>query len=157
MHLRQARMEDAELLLRWRNDPVTRQNSNNTNEVQSHDHKSWLEKSFLNPDRKIFIAMSDSPVGAVRLDYNGDACELHWMISPEHRNRGFGKQMVELAVQIAKANILHAQIKPANFASMKIALANGFAPIQMLMANGNCLCLWAREGLQVEYLVKLTA
>ena len=46
--LRTATIQDADLLLEWRNDPKTRKASHNTDEVQRDEHISWLTKTLNN-------------------------------------------------------------------------------------------------------------
>lgn len=120
--LRKATMDDAETLFRWRNDPLTRQNSFTTDEVPWESHIKWLEASFQNPNRALYIA----ECGTVRADIQGDRVELSWTVAPEIRGKGFGKAMVACAVSLYPDFILTASIKPGNVASEKIAESAGF-------------------------------
>lgn len=53
IRLRPATINDADILLEWRNDPETRIASHNTAEVQRNDHISWLSRTLSNPDRRL--------------------------------------------------------------------------------------------------------
>lgn len=122
-------MEDAELLLRWRNDPVTRQNSINTSELALADHLTWLQKVLANPKRQLLVAMVDQrPVGTIRADQDiDDSIQLSWTIAPDERGHGFGQGMVKAATKLfAGSKRLVAKIKSDNIASLKIVQSLGF-------------------------------
>lgn len=130
-------MNDAEMLLRWRNDPATRAASVNTDPVSPDDHVKWLSDVMNDPRQLLFIAEQNEPVGTVRIDLSdGDSRfhgELSWTVNPDYRGRGSGKEMVS---RIARGHRLFARIKQDNHASQKIAEAAGFVleeagPLQM--------------------------
>ena len=67
--LRRASWADLEMLLEWRNGPMTRQASHNIEEVTRDQHERWLEAILKNPNRQLCIAEEDGmPVGTVRAD-----------------------------------------------------------------------------------------
>ncbi len=121
IRLRPATIEDADILLQWRNDLQTRRASFNTEEVTKEEHVSWLTKLLENPDRLLFIAEEDGvPVGTVRADLIDGAYELSWTVAPSSRGHGVGKTMVALAADLIASPIL-ARIKAENKASARIA------------------------------------
>ncbi len=133
--LRPASWADCDLLFQWRNDPVTRAASINTNEVNRNGHEAWLSVSLESAKRKILIAEKNGvPIGTVRTDYVtfehdigdcGSGWELSWTVSPDHRNRHYGTAMVtQVAAGLLEKTI--AVIKPENVASIKIAQSAGF-------------------------------
>ncbi|MEK7556421.1 MAG: GNAT family N-acetyltransferase, partial [Patescibacteria group bacterium] len=104
LKIRLAELTDARLLLDWRNDPETRGQSVNTDEVAWADHWAWLERALENPYRSLWIAEQDLvPVGTVRFDFDPaedpERWELSWTVAPEVRGRGVGALIVETAVQ----------------------------------------------------------
>lgn len=112
-------MSDAEILLYWRNDPLTKAMSINTSDVSETEHLAWLAKTLSNPARKLYVAEMDGvPVGTVRADL-GNPTELSWTVAPEHRGNGYGKSMVSIAARLHRP--AKAVIKPENSASMRIA------------------------------------
>ena len=126
LRFRPATINDAKLLLDWRNDPETRRQSINSGKIKLEDHIKWLEKVLANKDRKLMIAMIDyKPVGTVRLDIEEPYSEISWTVAPSARGQGIGARMVEEAVRIFEEP-LKARIKPENFASIKIAENAGF-------------------------------
>ena len=92
---RLATINDANLLLKWRNDLKTRKSSHSVSMIRMKDHIKWLTFSLKNYKRKIFIAECVGvPVGTVRTDFSEGVSELSWTIAPEARGHGFGKEMM---------------------------------------------------------------
>ena len=118
---RAATMDDADMLLEWRNELDTRMASHSTIEILREDHIFWLAKILDNSNKKLLIAEKNGdPVGTVRADYEEGVWELSWTVNPNFRGRGIAKQMVSLfASKIAEP--IRAEIKANNFASVKIA------------------------------------
>ncbi|MGA1825264.1 MAG: GNAT family N-acetyltransferase [bacterium] len=123
--LRSATMQDADLLLEWRNDPETRKASHNTAEVQRDEHISWLTKTLNNANRRLFVAEENgAPIGTVRADLSEGVWELSWTVAPNARGRGVAKRMVALlAHQIPEP--IRAEVKAENMASARIAIHAG--------------------------------
>jgi hypothetical protein len=89
MILRLATMEDAELLLRWRNDPQTRKQFFTTDIISLEPHRKWLKSALVNPAIKLWIAtQAEFPIGTVRADLHDEGWDMSWTIAPEHRGRG---------------------------------------------------------------------
>jgi len=130
--LRRATMEDWKILLDWRNEPLTRQNSFQSEIINEDDHKEWLSKSLANPDREIYILEGDNgPLGTIRSDKvrNGSKdCKLSWSTSPEFRGKGYGTLMLKMFLQFRKGKYL-ACIKADNLASISMVEKNHFTLI----------------------------
>ena len=68
-NLREITKSDWKILLDWRNDKITRQNSFNTELVSINDHKEYINHTITNPNRKLFIfEYNEIPVGTIRED-----------------------------------------------------------------------------------------
>ena len=121
LELRLADINDADLLLAWRNDPQTRKDSHSSNVISRDNHLAWLAKITTDPMRKLYIAIEhDIPVGTARATYDNRTWELSWTVAPEARGRGVAKRMVRtLAEQITEP--IRAEIKPGNQASIRVA------------------------------------
>jgi len=119
--LRPATIQDADLLLEWRNDPATRKASHNTAEVQRDEHISWLSRTVGNSNRRLYVAEEKGvSVGTVRADLSEGVWELSWTVAPGARGRGIAKRMVAvLAHQISEG--IRAEVKAGNIASARIA------------------------------------
>jgi RimJ/RimL family protein N-acetyltransferase len=127
MKLRKAIFDDWKILLDWRNDPITRENSFETGEVSEQTHKLWFNDSLLNPYREIYILEDyNSPVGSIRSDnVSTNQYILSWSIAPNHRGKGYGTKILELFLKDKTGNFI-AEIKPENIASIKMVQKNGF-------------------------------
>lgn len=120
LRMRPATIDDADRLLTWRNDPVTRQAGYTTDEVQPAEHLAWLTALLANPKRELYVAEEAGPVGTVRVDDVDGVQWLSWTVAPEARGRGIATRMVRLIAGTI-ADPLHAAIKADNLASARIA------------------------------------
>jgi RimJ/RimL family protein N-acetyltransferase len=127
MILREAKFDDWEILLKWRNDPTARENSFNQNEISELNHKLWFMDSLMNDYRKIYILEENStPVGTIRVDkIDLDKYILSWNISPDHRKKGYGVKILEIYLENKTGEFI-AEIKPENIASIKMVEKNKF-------------------------------
>tara|TARA_R110000824_G_scaffold36287_2_gene112963 strand:+ start:20786 stop:21205 length:420 start_codon:yes stop_codon:yes gene_type:complete len=127
MKLRKTTFDDWELLLNWRNDPSTRNNSFTEDKVTIETHKLWFNDSLMNPRRKIYILEENKiPVGTIRADILiKDKYLLSWSISPTQRGKGYGTKILEMYLKNKKGEFI-AKIKPENIPSIKMAKNNGF-------------------------------
>ena len=127
MKLRKAIFDDWSILLDWRNDPTTRENSFKTEEVSEQTHKLWFNDSLLNPYREIYILEDNLiSVGSIRIDtLLINEYLLSWSIAPTQRGKGYGTKILEMLLQDRKGKFI-AEIKPENIASIKMVQKNGF-------------------------------
>ena len=127
MQLRKATHNDWKILLDWRNDPTTRENSFETGEVSEQTHKLWFNDSLLNPYREIYILEDNNiPVGSIRSDnVTTNKYVLSWSIAPNQRGNSYGTKILELFLKDKTGNFI-AEIKPENIASIKMVQKNGF-------------------------------
>ncbi len=121
MKLRLATLDDADILLKWRNDNTTRKYCRNTRIIKTKEHLTWLKKSLKDKNRQLYIAeINNIPIGTVRTDYSRELFELSWTVAPEMRDKNIGKEMVNTIVNKLNKPI-KAVIKKINIASTKIA------------------------------------
>ena len=129
--LRPATLDDWEMLLQWRNDPITRSASINTAEIAPQEHRSWLTRCLADPNRTLLIAeLAGRPVGTVRID-DGEQAEMSWTVAPSARGQGVGARMVRQAL-VAFPKSLVARTHVKNIASQKIAIKCGFRPKEQI-------------------------
>jgi RimJ/RimL family protein N-acetyltransferase len=146
MHLRPATSDDAELLLAWRNDPITCKASRSTHTISPEEHKKWLTKTL--QTGLLFIAEEDNtPVGCVRADKTARGTELSWTVAPDARGKGYGKIMCQKFVQEVIPNEpIMATIEEGNRASERIAEALGLKKTTLETPNGGRLfMIWKQQ------------
>lgn len=133
LKLRPATLEDCPLLWEWRNDPVVRAASFNSNPIVWEEHVSWFHQKLADPNCLIFIVIGedDIPLGQVRFDINSEAnAEIDVSIDARERGKGYGSTGLKLACQRAlqerniKKVIVH--IKEENKASINSFTKAGF-------------------------------
>jgi spore coat polysaccharide biosynthesis predicted glycosyltransferase SpsG/RimJ/RimL family protein N-acetyltransferase len=134
--VRRARLEDADLLRAWRNDPTTRAVSRSAGEVGQQEHLSWLRSSLERPDRLLLVGLrGDQPVGTVRWDAeSGRAWEVSIAVAPQARGQGVASALlaageVALWEQLSEpAEALLAVVHRDNAPSRRLFVASGYAP-----------------------------
>ena len=121
LSLRVATLEDAPLLLKWRNDKQTQQASHTRTPIKYAEHEKWLNTLLDDPYRMLYVIEKNSvAIGSLRSDFAKGIFELSWTVAPEHRGKSLGKHMLSILAGQIKAPI-RASIKKGNTGSIKIA------------------------------------
>ena len=69
--IRNASVDDATDIFKWRNDPLSVAMSINNEEVIFQEHEKWFYQSLVNRNRELFIGVLDNEkVGICRFDYD---------------------------------------------------------------------------------------
>ncbi len=132
MKLRKATIIDAPLLWFWRNDLLTRKMSINSDVISWQDHRCWL--SAVLADENILLLVCEKggePIGTSRLDLIGpDTARISINLSPIHRGKGFGSELLSSLCRFAREHLLlkevKADIKRNNYTSIKCFENFGF-------------------------------
>lgn len=134
MIYRTATMDDAEMLMRWRNDKVTVASFRSNRAVSLLEHEAWL-RGRLNRGDPTFIAFEDdhSPsVGTVHMnpmEHKENGYEVSVTVAPDARGRGLGGKMLKEVCDDYPEATLYTEIKFDNKASEKSFAAAGFTQI----------------------------
>lgn len=134
--LRPGNIDDAEVLLRWRNDQETRRWSRSGAPVARHDHLSWLEQTLADPGRLLWIAeRAGEPVGTLRhdLDRGRVRAEVSITVASGSRGCGLGRRMHALSLPLLGAAVptvehLEAFVHRSNGASLRLFGVVGYRP-----------------------------
>lgn len=114
LSLRHVAKDDVVVLHHWRNDPQTRANSRNTDEVFFEDHVRWFDKRRCGPD--FYIAeVNGKRVATIRKD----GAEISYTVAPEDRRKGYASILLRRAYELWGP--CEAHCKPDNVASIKVA------------------------------------
>jgi spore coat polysaccharide biosynthesis predicted glycosyltransferase SpsG/RimJ/RimL family protein N-acetyltransferase len=135
LRVRTATEADADALLRWRNDPVTRAASRDAGEVGAEQHLAWLAATLADPDRHLLLAADDrGDVGTLRWDRHDDGeWEVSVTVAPERRGRSLGAPLLRvgedwLAEHEPTAHTMLAAVHVDNAASLRLFDAAGYLP-----------------------------
>jgi RimJ/RimL family protein N-acetyltransferase len=134
--LRYATPADADRLLAWRNDPVTRAASQSTTPISREDHDRWMKFNVSEgyAEHVVLIAeMDEGTIGVVRFDANKKDVmeyEVSLTIAPEFRGQGLAKEVLSRACDMIEDFVLTAQIRIGNMRSRKAFIHCGFSVIE---------------------------
>lgn len=133
---------DAEVALRWRNDPVTLAMSFTHREILSREdfYPRYIKNYFTIPSLPPLFAVVDGErIALLRFDpadpkkFPRCSCEISIVVAPEKRNQGYGTQVL-LALEpfLKRQGVvgIGAQILAPNTASIKTFLKTGYELVQ---------------------------
>lgn len=142
LRFRSARLDDALLLLGWRNDLETVRWSVDPRPVELGNHLSWLERVLMDETRRLVVVVekvwggahgdtlcAEYPVGTYRLDHVGSALvEVSLTVAPGHRGRGLAVEFIEAACDHARrlGADAYARAHKGNARSLRAFLRAGF-------------------------------
>lgn len=140
--LRATRLDDAPLLLTWRNDPDVRAVVSSSKELNIEEHVAWLSWKLNCRDAWLYVAELDNlPIGQGRIERSWkalspkmDSVHIGYSIAQEYRGKGYGKQLVQLLVEQAHAlgfATVNARIKRGNLKSLIVAMQAGVNSIEL--------------------------
>jgi spore coat polysaccharide biosynthesis predicted glycosyltransferase SpsG/RimJ/RimL family protein N-acetyltransferase len=126
--VRRATAADSDLLLAWRNDPLTRRWSVTTDPVPVDDHRRWLAKALT--DRVLLVAEEHgTPIGTVRFDPRGPGeAEVSITLAPAARGRALAGPVLGAAHDELPGVRVVARVHRDNHASRRLFAAAGYRP-----------------------------
>ena len=132
--VRPATAADADRLLDWANDPVTRATGFYPATIDAATHARWLEERLSSPSSRLYVGLEDGrQVGMVRLDAEADGrVEVCISVAPDSRGRGIGRALLEAGLAAGHADpdldvaVFVARIRPENAASISLFAGAGF-------------------------------
>jgi RimJ/RimL family protein N-acetyltransferase len=138
VRLRPVTESDADLLLRWANDPATRAASFHPDPIDRLSHVRWLAARLASPTTGFWIGDDDGgrPIGQVRVE--GD--EISISVAPTARGKGFGRALLQAAVdetgRTRSAEHLLARVRVDNPASLALFAGAGFVELSHGLCEG---------------------
>ena len=99
---RLVRLDDEELLLRWANESLVRENSFNQSIISAEQHKKWFYMQLRCPENcKFYVVETDDgiPVGQVRFQKNEKDWEIHYSLASFARGLGLARKFLYIAIQ----------------------------------------------------------
>ena len=141
---------DAELIMKWRNDINTRNNSYNNNLFEWNDFKDiFYEKYFNNRIPPLFALYNNQKICFIgnrdtEIKYD---IEISINLDPEYRNKKLSTKIIESTILYIKKNYplinnIIAEIKVDNLASNKIFIKNNFKFLKKDMIKNNMMNIY---------------
>ena len=134
IELRQATIDDADLLLTWANDPTTRAAGFHVDPIEPAEHRAWLAARLASSATHLYLGSDDAgPVGHVRFERDQDGLvEVGVSVAPDRRGHGHGRALVEAGIAAVGGTTADpvrgflARIRPDNAASIALFETVGF-------------------------------
>lgn len=141
IHYRKAKLSDLDLYFSWTNDPATRSNSFNTQEVNYQEHTDWFSRKV--EDKKALLLVFENeeniPVGQIRIEQKTEENIIGISIDKNFRGLGLAVPMLTTACEVFftefQAKNIHAYIKKTNLASLNSFRKAGFEIINELIIS----------------------
>ncbi|MFH6963253.1 GNAT family N-acetyltransferase [Flavobacterium plurextorum] len=130
LYLREANIDDAELLFTWANDPDVRKNSIVQEQIVWEKHLAWFKNKVNSSETKIFILNNKSKCfGQIRIDKVDSQWQIDYSIDPTYRGQGLGKEIVKRLLDKFDFKF-KATVKRENNPSAKVFTHLGFRTLQ---------------------------
>lgn len=136
LFLRFANTLDKDLLLKWANDKLSRENSFNNAEILAHTHEKWFNNILNSNDNRLFILMKgDIPLGQIRIHINDNSGIVSYSIANQFRGFGYGKTILKLlenwiSINYDKGFTLIGLVKKTNQISIHIFESSNYEKIE---------------------------
>ena len=130
---RRATIDDSLLLLRWRNDPVTRAMSRGSSTISVAAHRTWYQRALDDSARELLVVERGGvPIGTVRFDLRRpEEWEVSISVAPEARGRRLAKSVLQAAEAVFAEShpgvLVVATVLADNDASRRLFAGAGYA------------------------------
>ncbi len=135
MLIRLAISSDAEDLLRWRNDPISRSMFINGEEVGNSEHNAWFQKALHDPLVRIYIGeIGGAKIGVCRIGYQlgQDRYEVSINLDPSFRGKGMSFPLLTGSLAEFRRHLpvpIVALVRVENLRSQRLFSSAGFVQI----------------------------
>lgn len=134
LELRAATSQDSRDLWRWRNHPLVRKWTFNSDTIPFSHHARWFRKKLADAGSKIYIGQMPvlGKIGQVRFDRGGlKTALININLNPRYMGRGLGSRLISAATRAylaeqSEAARVKAEVLSTNAASRKAFLRAGF-------------------------------
>lgn len=150
--LREAREEDCILIWQWSNDPDVRVASFSSGEILWEEHVEWFRQKMEDPHHIFLVAIDERniPIGQARFGIEGIEATLSVSVAPEHRRKGYGRDLVDLSCRhlfrTTDIQVVHAYVKPGNLTSAQFFKNAGFLELRPTSIRGQMALHFERRA-----------
>ncbi|SEB96329.1 GNAT family N-acetyltransferase [Microbacterium hydrocarbonoxydans] len=134
--VRPVSLDDADVLLEWRNDPATRAASLSTQPVDRDAHVEWLMRAIADPRRTLYIGeLEGTAIGTIRFDAESDTdVEVSLTVAPRQRGKRLAGPLLKAGLALfsgdaAQNQRITARIREENAASRALFTSAGFVEL----------------------------
>jgi UDP-2,4-diacetamido-2,4,6-trideoxy-beta-L-altropyranose hydrolase len=125
--LREANINDCELLFNWANDSEVRKNAVSNKPIAWESHFKWFSLKLASEKSKIFILETNGiPSGQIRYDLLDNEWVIDYSISDKMRGKGLGKIIIKLSLKYFNKESIKALVHEKNVSSFFVFKALGF-------------------------------
>ncbi len=124
---RNARLSDAARLLEWRNNPIARDFSRNSELIRTEEHSMWLSQRLgrISFEPFYIFELENKSVGMSRLDFESDnKFAISILVDPEQHSKGIGtiilKMTCEIFFDLYPSYVIVATVHQRNIISQKL-------------------------------------
>jgi RimJ/RimL family protein N-acetyltransferase len=131
--LREAVMEDVELLYTWVTEKTVRENSIDQRLISWENHLSWFKNKMADTTSRIYIletTINQYPLGQIRIDLNDEFWSIDYSIDVRFRGTGLGREIIKQLIQKYPRYNYRAIVKNHNVASSKVFYSLGFTEMK---------------------------
>lgn len=136
LRLRKVKINDKNDLFAWRNDPVARSMSFNTEPLGIKEHEDWFKKMLKSKKKVLYIGETSGHKKAGVISFNNigqNRYEINVNVAPDCRGIGLGTLMIKEGsyklISENKAKEILARVKLENMPSIKAFSKAGFIKI----------------------------
>jgi RimJ/RimL family protein N-acetyltransferase len=135
---RTATLEDASVLLTWRNDPSAREFSVHFDPIPTDEHMLWYSARLARVRLEPFFmfVVNHAAVGMSRLDRTvefTDKYEISVLVDPNQHSKGIGTKILEMTCEsffkLHPEKSIIARVHKQNFTSQRLFIKAGFSPL----------------------------
>lgn len=126
---RLANLDDCELYFDWTNDPLTRQQSFNSEPIVFEQHEAWFHRRLADENSILYVInFNDEPMGQIRFQIDNNTATISYALDKNYRGKGLGFWILKKGID-ALRNDFHNQfpnleiigfVKFENIASVKV-------------------------------------
>ena len=150
--LRSVAWDDCDILFKWVNDPVTRENSLDSGAIPLKNHEQWLRLKMHEKDTRQYmgVASTNQPFGVVRFERDEGCFLLSVSIAPDFRGCGLCAPLLRMATEKFllenRDSVLEAVIKKKNIVSQRAFEQAGFTSLVSAGGGDDSIMRYRYQG-----------